>query len=247
MESIGYKYSVEKGFNILKGGVGSGIRGHRTIREDDKPKNKFDSIPGYVKLSKIFGNNLHIEDEDVPQVRDDIATLALFPDSLLKQLGDLKVYIGYKPYPELDDNQYLRNQTPRGWSPGSTWNDVGSAYGSTKNQVCLGQNIHGRVPGLSIASHEIGHAIQTNIINNNKFALKKLSEIHKKYYDSMESPYYQQGGAGSKAGVEEMFASSVAHNYYLGKLYESAIYPIVNKSDGFRTDMNKFLKEFKII
>ncbi len=39
MESIGYQYSIEKGFNILKGGPGSGIRGHRTNREEgeDKP------------------------------------------------------------------------------------------------------------------------------------------------------------------------------------------------------------------
>ncbi len=237
-KSIGYQFSIEKG------GPGSGIRGHTTIKPiDNKPKNQFNNIPGYEKVSKIFGSNLHIEDENSEQVKSDIKDISLFSSNTLTNLAKLGmvIYIGDKPYPMLDTHQHLINKVPRGWI-NATWMSVGSAFDEVKNELTLGKNINGRF-SANVPGHEMGHAIQKNLLNTKQQG--QLIDIHKKYYHEMNSTYYQQGEPGGKAGVSEMFAESLATNYVKDHAkfkWDTPIYQF-NKNEGFRKEMNNFIKE----
>lgn len=149
-----------------------------------------------------------VEGASSPQAREHIHTAYQMRD-ILKALGakHARTFIGDKPVTELDSNEDLRGQRPRGWGKRDTWDTVAGAY---NGHVCVGVGAHASV---SLMGHETGHAI------GNRFGLNldpELAEWHKRLHSKLD-PYEQQGGPGGVAGREEMLAESVAVHVAEGK------------------------------
>lgn len=148
------------------------------------------------------------------RVQKSVADLALMDPRLVHRVvnsGGWKfdgVYIGARRLPELDDLKSLRDMQPRGWGPGDTWNEVGGAGSALQVAV----SVSGKSGSASTVLHEFGHAIGRRLFDDaGRFveSSERFREIHKRLYSELYS-YFQQGGPGGKAGMQELFAEGVA-------------------------------------
>ncbi|MET9030904.1 hypothetical protein ABZW96_35650 [Nocardia sp. NPDC004168] len=102
----------------------------------------------------------------------------------------------------------LRVDTPRGWSAGSTWEDVGGAYDPQHRAVLVG---HGRGRSYVTALHEFGHALDDALYFPSE--QPAFSEVHARVLPLIQqtSPkaaeYYAQPNDVGKA---ELFAEGFA-------------------------------------
>lgn len=151
---------------------------------------------------KVFGDKLDVKDLDSPTVRKHIAHLAAVPEHIHTQLlekGLSGVFIGNASVPDLDDMQYLKGVTPRGWPEHLTWDIVAGGYNNLSRAVMAGVGDSGCV---SLMLHEYGHAVGGLLELDNS---PELKQIHKEIYDKLD-PYLQQDGPGGKVGCQELFA-----------------------------------------
>ena len=250
--SIGYILAKERGWkSLIKGGSGSGNFGH-----EGRPGEVGGSGEGintnktaFERVSSILGNQLHITEETSEIVKKHIEDLSMFPENILKILKDKGVsfYIGDKSIVDLDDNKDLKGKLPRGWPAGSSWDSVGGCYRHSLKSVNAGS--WRRSGSVSAIGHETGHAIFTNIIEaENDFAkIKKLEDLHEKYYPSF-TKYYQQDGIGGNVGVREMFAESVAHALKEKKLLlKSKPFYVINSNKEFASEVTNLIKKWGIV
>lgn len=151
----------------------------------------------------VLRDRLTIHDGTTPSrhFRD----LQRIPVPLLEQLVAAGVtwQVGDRPLPEFDGFEDLWGQQPRGWSEGSTWNDVAGGYDGGQNVVAAGTGEHG---SASLLLHETGHAVGQALGFQDA---PEMREHHKRLYDKLD-PYEQQGGPGGRAGRQELFAESFA-------------------------------------
>ncbi|RJO78415.1 hypothetical protein D5S18_05855 [Nocardia panacis] len=173
------------------------------------PVSGFNPVHGFgnstrTRLSAIYGDRLRISGVG-PAAEQHLRDLELLPDSFHNKL------LGYfASHPEggidiidgtvTDILTDLRGVTPRGWPPGSTWDDVPGLHDPSTHRVIIGVGPHGNV---SLAVHETGHAFDDAIGNASE------SVEFRQLYDKMDitKPYYAQPG---NAGRQETFAESLA-------------------------------------
>jgi SPP1 gp7 family putative phage head morphogenesis protein len=158
---------------------------------------------------RALGSVLRVDDDGEHVVQQHLEELALLPDTLHKKLvaaGLQDVHFGKKSMPYLDANQQYRNAQPRGWPPGSTWDEVAGAYNRGNKSVVAGWTPQGH-GSRSAAIHEYGHAIGDLLGYNDHPA---LDAAQRRLYDKL-NPYLQQGGPGGAAGKSELLAEGMAH------------------------------------
>jgi hypothetical protein len=180
---------------------------------------------------KIFGNQLHIQGKNKKTIEKNLSYLDKFSDEILQKLKDrnVNIYMGDNSIVELDDNGYLKGKNPRGWPPNMTWDDCGGCYNDLKNVLSIGNMLGG---SASVAGHELGHAIQDEIINKTPERRKQLVDLHKRYSNTFDY-YFQQGKPGNSVGTQEMFAEMMAHIAEYGEVL----------ADGDSFSDKKFAKE----
>jgi hypothetical protein len=199
------------------------------------PKEVKDLYPDTVKALR---DTLLINDWDAPgekgeQVRTNMADLALLPAPLLDTMrhnGLELIHIGGTDMTGLDSNFGLKNTRPRGWTHGSTWEDVAGAYSPENKAVCAGWVKDGMAGSVSVMLHEYGHAIGDVMKINDSPA---LIEHHKRLYKRLNS-YLQQEGPGGLAGRQELLAEGVAVTVKFGREFAAGLYdePFVEFVEG---------------
>ncbi len=165
-------------------------------------------IKKYPNLAVLEGV-LRIEDYNNPVIKQHVADLALYPESVLKKVKDSgirEIHIAARTVPDLDSNQHLKGVHPRNWPEGKTWDEVAGIF-STKNlSVSAGL---GETGGASLIIHETAHSLGELLHFNDA---QELSDSHKRLYDKL-NPYLKgdtSEGPGNDAGREELLAEGVA-------------------------------------
>lgn len=152
-------------------------------------------------------------DEDLRVV---LAELEKLPLSMLQEMHrfDLRVVVCRDSV--TDHLEALRGVRPRGWPPGSTWDDVAATYDPGPKQVVVStRQVDGRraLPArgsghgsFNVLLHEIAHGI--DFAKN----LTRQPAFLEAYETDLETllPYERQPGA---AGREEAFAEAFARYY----------------------------------
>lgn len=162
----------------------------------------------YPELKEVKGFNVQGADsrlakESVHDAYEMLPTLKSLSSS------GTTFHIGDTGVPTLDEMQHLAGVAPRGWPPGSTWDQVAGCYNNKSRKVVAGGIPTGCV---SLFAHEAGHGI------GHQFGIDDASDTidwHKKLHDTLP-PYLQQGGPGAEAGRQELVAESIAVYYRQG-------------------------------
>lgn len=167
-------------------------------------------------LKAKLGSSLNVRNDGTELVQTHVADLDVVPPGLTRAVAakGVVVHIGDAPMTELNGNLDLKGQSPRGWPPGKTWDDVPGGFNPAYNSVAAGKGDHGCA---SLALHEYGHAIGYH------FGIDYSPEwqsIHASVHDALP-PYLQQGGPGGFAGRQELWAESFAvHQKHGGNVAE---------------------------
>lgn len=123
------------------------------------------------------------------------------------------VYVGAtRAVPALDDLGHLRGVQPRGWPPGSTWDQVPGAYSPGTRVVAIGGGGHGHGSD-SLVRHEMGHGVDDAIGEQlgggggRASARRDFTDLHDAYVQEpgVHNPYYVQPPPG---GRQEMWAEA---------------------------------------
>ncbi len=108
----------------------------------------------------------------------------------------------------------LAGQKPRGWPPGSSWDDVDGAYDTTGKRIIVAQRQGSSKPSKNdvagLTRHETGHAVDrlNNLSSQATFQTaydREVANVPKP--DEQALDYFLQNG---DAGREEMFAETFA-------------------------------------
>jgi hypothetical protein len=163
----------------------------------------------YPELYAIAGDFIDIEvDYDDGTVQGHLYSLDALPKATLSYLvgHDVVWCISNKGVGDTDDNDDIKYEQPRGWPPGSTWNNVAGVYRTTKNKISAGA---GRYGSENLMLHETGHAI---FYFNDNFRKPRIFRALTAARDKMRglSPYYKQPNS---VGVKELIAESFAYKY----------------------------------
>lgn len=157
-------------------------------------------------IKALMGDTLLVDEPDSVGVERFLGDLELVPKRIAKRLKDrgVKVHIGNRRVPDLDDMAHLRNIQPRGYRPGLTWQDSGGCYSPSQRFATAGDPY---VSGsASTVLHELGHAVgHVMHVDNERELLKHQQRLYPKL-----ASYYQQGGPGGHAGAQELWAESFA-------------------------------------
>lgn len=175
-----------------------------------KPESK---VPKFQSLEQTYGKNVHgvgtnrIHERDLAMFSDEVhATLAEhFKSGRGRHAG---IHIGGRGtyVTDLDGMKNLKGQTPRGWPPGSSWDQVPGLYSPSDRAVIMGDNVdHGSV---SLALHESSHALDDAL--GTPSMTRQFKEVHREFEQSVPmSPYFSR--AGNPTGAEsETFAEGFA-------------------------------------
>lgn len=146
------------------------------------------------------------------------------------------IFVGAVPTPDLDDLQDLRNQEPRGWGHGHTWQEVDGVHrggsdrvvgvGFTANTVSgiakarghhnmEGSPLSGSIVDGTVTLHEFGHALSDALTTSDGRRAsedpdyRRLHAAVVKQAGSRLNPYFRQETNGDpSAGAEEFFAEA---------------------------------------
>ncbi len=160
----------------------------------------------------VIDGHLVIEAPDAAIVQRHLDEYAQIPANVRKALqdGGVKVYVGDKPVPELDDLGHLRNVQPRGYGAGATWMDAAGAYSPGRNVAVAGDTADGH-GSASLVGHEAGHALDQVLGPGPQAPVSAVSPEfdahHRRLYQRLQT-YYAQGGPGGAAGKSELFAEA---------------------------------------
>jgi hypothetical protein len=108
----------------------------------------------------------------------------------------------------------LKGQKPRGWPPGSSWDDVDGAYDTTGKRIIVAQRQNSSKPYTNdvagLTRHETGHAVDrlNNLSSQTNFTSAYTREAgNVPAPDKQALDYFLQSG---DAGREETFAETFA-------------------------------------
>jgi len=157
---------------------------------------------------KVFGDTLHVQDLDNPEVRRNLEHLNLLDGHTLGRLKDYgtDIWVQGTAIPGFDGYGYLSNQAPYGWEgSGYTWMNVGGMYDTANKKLLLGTGIHGC---SSLALHEAGHAYDVAL--GNWSAREEYTQLYEQHKGEIHNPYYLQPyGRGAAEVFAETFSISV--------------------------------------
>lgn len=119
---------------------------------------------------EFYGDALTIVG-DSPNVRQALADIESLPRGVHEVLRDHLlgtdqggIYIGdVDGIPQLDDLGHLAKEHPRGWSPNSTWEQVGGVYSPRRRVVAVAAR--GNDGSASVGLHEACHAVDDVLAN----------------------------------------------------------------------------------
>lgn len=165
-------------------------------------------------VARIFGDSLHDDGSD--EAGQFLDHLNMVPSVLLSTVRRRGIGISVTKASGGGTNERLAKsgETPRGWSPGSTWGEVGGVYDPVLKQAFIGNTVgHG---STDIALHEFSHAIDHALLiesGSGKF-LEVYSAVLGRHNKNV-SPYYKLeavGGTQKKisGATSEFFAESLA-------------------------------------
>lgn len=146
----------------------------RTSQEIDEDNRSGTDQAGNAKtvLKGHYGDKFHLIGKETEHVRKHLNDLAKISpvhhrivakhfDGSLTDSGGL--YVGHASAVDLAPSMNaLRGQTPRAWSAGSDWADVGGAYSPGSREVAVGVG-HAGHGSHSLANHEFGHALDDSL------------------------------------------------------------------------------------
>lgn len=170
--------------------------------DPDRPLAVYGDLLNIADDSAVTSTNLH-ELEEVPA-----HIHGAVRDHLVRQGRNAGIYTGNAMVPELDDLGHLRGTSPRGWPPGSTWDDVPGVVAEGRI-IAIGDGRHSGAS--STARHELGHGADEAI--GARLGVGKMSarpdwlSLHGDYVaePGPHNPYYLQPG---RAGAQEMWAEA---------------------------------------
>lgn len=178
-----------------------------------KPENK---APKFQSLKQTYGNNVRgsnpVHERDLAKFSDEVhATLAKHFEEGPRGAG---LYLGGrgKYVTDMDGMKRYKGETPRGWPPGSGWDQVAEVYNPMDRAVIAGDDRnHG---AKSLALHEGSHALDHALgypSNTGEFG-----GIHRDFEAAISlSPYFSSSGNPS-GYASEVFAEGFA-TYTLNK------------------------------
>jgi hypothetical protein len=147
------------------------------------------------------------------------AELAKVPEKYRKIMQDKGVNVAVVRNSVVEYNPNLQGVQPRGWPPGSSWDDVPGLYDPNTNTVVIATVGHGTTVGphvpqtgeghgsQNIVLHESGHSFENEIKNSPQFIgarnadMQQLSDYEK-----------QSGDAGLSETCAESFANAFGGN-----------------------------------
>ena len=140
------------------------VRGTRKARQPASIEEIRDAAvarrPGLAR----FGDSLTIDADDLsilddPKIGKWLDDLDAIPDEIVEAVraDGVEVYVSTKPITKLPGLGHLEGVTPRGWPPGSTWDEAGGLFDSGAKRVYATTN--GRGGSVSTVLHEYGHAL----------------------------------------------------------------------------------------
>jgi Flp pilus assembly pilin Flp len=141
-----------------------------------------------------------------------LAELQKLPPRDLQALQDKGVKITVVKNSVVEALPALKGVTPRGWPPGSSWDNVPGLYDPNTNQVIIATR-NGAVPATgdghgssNLVIHETGHAIDASTGGHNDPAFQAARNQDIGKLDAYET----QAG---DAGLQESYAESMARHY----------------------------------
>ena len=142
------------------------------------------------------------------------------PASTLQSLEQAGVKVVVTQGTVTEHLTHLKGVTPRGWPPGSTWDQVAGLYNPATKEVVIATHPAGdaarRLPGADesgsadVLLHEVGHALNNTGRGTKPGGLLSDSKAFQDAYDADKASlgaYYQQAGS---AGRDEAFAEGYA-------------------------------------
>lgn len=109
----------------------------------------------------VYGDMLHMHDQS-ESTHQNMTELEMAPVAVHAVVADHLVgspkggiFVGDSYIPDLDSLGYLRDEQPRGWTPGSTFAQVAGVYSPSDRVVAIGKHRHHG--SHSVALHEFGH------------------------------------------------------------------------------------------
>jgi hypothetical protein len=153
----------------------------------------------------VWGDSLNVKGERFGLVQAQVGELAHLEPQVAQGLVDagVKIHVGPGPSTDLDEMWHLSDERARGW--GNTYLDkVGGFYSPTSRSVIVSATAPSSTSGLM--AHEVGHAIgDVYKIDSHP----ELADHHHRVYNQVRS-YFKQGGKGSFAGKQELWAEGVS-------------------------------------
>ncbi len=164
-------------------------------------------------VKAVLGDTLLVDEPDAPDMERTLADIEYLPRRIAADLvaQGVKMHVGARTVPDLDDAAHLRKVQPRGYPSGKTWNDSGGCYSPVDRFVMSGSLAHSG--STSTILHEIGHAVGHTL---NVDTDSDLKGHHRRLFPKLGS-YYQQDGPGGRAGIQELWAESFAEYLRLGR------------------------------
>ncbi len=186
--------------------------------------------PGQVKVVMPWSDVIKKQDittptpKDAPAPAPTVAPSADFTtkvtdtyNALPQNVRDALARDGVKVVPTdkvTDVMPELAGQKPRGWPPGSSWDDVDGAYDTTSKRIIVAQRQNSSKPYTNdvagLTRHETGHAVDRL---NNFSAQANFKTAYTREAGNVPAPdqqaldYFLQSG---DAGREETFAETFA-------------------------------------
>ncbi len=143
--------------------------------------------------------------------------LVQYPSTALQRLVDQGTKVVVCEGSVTDHLTSLKGVAPRGWPPGSTWDNVPGLYNPAGNEVVIatvgqGTDAGAHVPAsgeghgsYDLVLHEVGHGLDKNTLSGSAdFTKARTADL------GTLSAYESQAGS---AGPEETFAESAARHY----------------------------------
>jgi len=228
----------------LKGGLGSGHRGHRgrpgevggSTADDTPPpaeyflnapevppidiqdRRRYDFQKKFPDLYALIGDKVVLEAD----VSDETVLLHLsdlngMPRNILRKLKDAGYvwFIGNKPVTQMDNAQRLRGIVPRGWErSGRTWDDVAGMCNDHDKNVLLGKG----AGATWLAQHETGHAIWDVFVRGRRLDTyyRPLLVAYRTIPENKLRAYFKQPNG---VGFSELFCSSFGYKYGASTAY----------------------------
>ena len=152
-----------------------------------------------------FGESVQVSNDSSPAVQTHIADLDRVPPDVARAAAaaGVTVQVADGPVPTFAGMEHHAGRRPRGWPPGTTWDEVGGAYDPSRRVVIAGAGQHN---STSLVLHEYGHAIG---FASGAHDTEEWSGIHRDTFPRLD-PYSQQGGPGSAVGRQELWAEAYA-------------------------------------